>query len=293
MSPAEVDRFIRMRLMARIVGRLSALSPLILGVIAWEICAFISHNRFLPHLASVIDTVWHSLFSDAMIEAQGGGQYGYAPHIWSTLVNFFICMIFGAGTAFSVAVSLYSWWPTRRALVVLLRPWHVVPPLIAIPLLLAGLGPTWVACRIAGCFYAFVATGIFVLSALDELPETHVFMARIAQAGTMWIAWRVRAVGILPLLVGPAKVTGSFTLGIVVVLEYLAAPVGIGRVMKFAISYDSVNLILAGIFWAALIGLSFGAALDWASNRFLRWAPRSDNKASGLTLISTQRLASR
>ncbi len=259
-----------------------AFTPLFLAVLIWEIAAVFSNNRFVPHLPSVIATIWNSFWHDPMIEAQGGGSNGYAPHIFATLKTFLLCLFGGVMSAFIVSVSLFLFVPFRLLFVTLLKPWHVVPPLIAIPFLFALVGPGWIAYHLSAAFYAFIATSIFVLAALEEVPQNLISLARVGGANRFWIAWHVQAPSILPLLIGPLKVVASFTLGIVIILEFLAVPEGIGRIIKFAISYNSIQLLLAGIFWAALIGLSFDFCLDKLGRNLMHWAPRYDIKSASL-----------
>ena len=264
---------------------LAAIWPAALLVIAWEVCAALSNSRFVPHIHDVAQITWTSLWGHPIIRAQGGDPYGYFVHIGTTIESLGIAMIVGGGLAFAIAVTLDPFPAGRLIFNLSLRPWHVVPPLIVVPLLLALLGPSWVAYRIAASLYAFVATAVVTGAALSDVPPSFVHLAQLAGAGPLWIAWRVRAIAILPMLIGPLKVVASFTLGIVVILEYLAAPMGIGRVMRFAVSYNAVALILAGIFWAAMIGFAFGFVVDHFGGHLLRWAPRARADATSLSTI--------
>lgn len=267
--------------------------PVTGALMLWEVCAFISGSRFVPHLATLGIVVVESIWNDPIIAAQGGGTSGYGPHVIATLEMFLLCVCTGAAGGFVTSVVCFPWISLRGFLSAVLRPWHVIPPLIVIPLAYALLGPSQLTSCLGGAFYAFVSTGIIVSAALDQVPNNLIDLARLAGAGPLRIAWRVRAVSILPVLVGPFKIVGSFTLGVVVILEYLAAPVGIGRVMKFAIAYNSVELILAGVFWAALIGYCFSAGIDLVSNIFLRWASKTRAGNARFKLIEVLRLASK
>ena len=254
----------------------SALSsiPIVLAVAAWELVASWSDSGFVPHLPAVAQTIWQSAWQDNIIQAQGGGRYGYIPHVCATLQSFLVCLCGGAGAALVVTVSAFPWRPAKLVLAAAMKPWHVIPPLIAIPLMFAVFGAGWAVGLITGAFYAFISSSVYMLSAFEDVPQNFLSLARLGGAGRLWTAWKVLLPAILPMLVGPLKVVASFTLGVVVVLEYLALPQGIGRVMKFAVSYHSIELLLAGVFWATSIGLFFDACIDGAGRLLFRWAPR-------------------
>ncbi len=271
--------------------RIVSTAPLVFAGLVWEITAFKSQSRFVPHLSALAVMFWQSLVQNAMIEAQGGGRHGYAPHIWATLKTFTICFACGTFSGSVVSLCMFPLPTTRRIWRFVLRPWHTVPPLIAIPVAFTLLGPSWMTDWIAGSFYAFIATSIFMSAALEEVPHNFISLARLAGAGPFWIAWRVRCPFVLPILVGPAKVVASFTLGIVIIIEFLASPEGIGRVMKFALSYHSVELLLVGVMWASILGLTCDLAIDRLSRILIPWANRTAREAKSLELLTTQRLA--
>ncbi len=43
------------------------------------------------------------------------------------------------------------------------------------------------------------------------------------------------------------------------ILEYMAAPDGLGRVMKVAISYVAVDLLIVAVLWCLLLGFAIDA----------------------------------
>ena len=63
-------------------------------------------------------------------------------------------------------------------------------------------------------------------------------LARLLGADTWHIVTGVQILGLLPELLGGLRVTAALGLRIAVLTEYLATPSGLGRVMKFAISYS-------------------------------------------------------
>lgn len=267
--------------------------PLILGCATWEVFAFASGGHFVPHIHVLILTVFQSFLGDPIIEAEGGGALGYAPHVWATLRLFLVSFALGTVSAFFVSVMCYPWILLRRTFEATLSPWHVVPPLVVIPLSFILFDPSESMFYLTISFYAFIATSIYVLAALRDVSPNYINMARIAGAGPLWIAWKVRAPSVLPVLLGPLKVVSSFTLGVTVVLEFLAVPKGIGRVMKFAVSYNSVLLILTGIFWSALIGLVSGICLDKLGKTFLRWGIKAESEDAPMPALDAAKFVGR
>jgi NitT/TauT family transport system permease protein len=179
-----------------------------------------------------------------------------------------------AASGFCLAITVFHWRRATKALSAVLEIWQIVPPLIVIPIALSIAGTSQLAQFIAGSTYAFVASIALTTGALQRTPDSYVALARLAGARRWWITRNVFSPVVLIESFGSLKLIGAFTLGIIIVLEYLAAPSGIGRVMKFAMSYHSIELLMVGVLWAILIGMSFDFAIDCLSRRFLRWTFR-------------------
>jgi ABC-type nitrate/sulfonate/bicarbonate transport system permease component len=248
--------------------------PLLLAAGLWELCAWISGTRFFPHIHSVVVTLVESTLTHPMITAQGGAPHGYAGHAWITLRDFLLCLTAGSITGFTTVLGIFQWQPLRRMVSVALEVWEVVPPLLAVPVAFALFGVSPLAHYLAGAFYAFVATSVLTMGTLNRVPATYVNLGRLAGASAWWISRNVYVPAGLADCLGSLKSIGAFTLGIVVVLEYLAAPAGIGRVMKFAMSYHSIELLLVGVLWAILIGICFDMLVDLLTRRCLKWTTR-------------------
>ena len=78
----------------------------------------------------------------------------------------------------------------------------------------------------------------------------------------------------LPRLLGPVRVVFAFSLGISVVAEYLASPTGIGRVMKLAMAYANVHLIVVGVLWTVIVAFVYDAVTVLFFGFFMRWTGR-------------------
>ena len=183
-------------------------------------------------------------------------------------------MAVGTSSGFALAITIFQWNLGRKLVSVVLETWEIIPPLIAIPIAFSLMGSSWVAQFLAGSFYAFVASAVLTMGALQNVPHSYVFLAKLGGANRWWIAWHVYAPSVLVQNLSSLKSVGAFTLGIVIVLEYLAAPSGIGRAMKYALSYNSIELLMTGVVWAVLIGFAFDLVIDLLHKRCLLWIPR-------------------
>jgi len=269
-----VERWTFRRVLNTVARLISRLAPFLIAIAAWETFALISHNRFFPHLHEVFWSIVGSFWSNTIILAQGGGSYGYSWHVWKTLSNFILCLFVGSGIGFCMALMANQWSLLRRILSVVVEPWEVIPPLMIIPITLSVMGATLVSNFLAGSFYAFVASVVLTTGALQQIPQNFVTLAKLGGASRWWIVLHVHIPAIAIQSLSSLKSVASLTLGIVVLLEYLAAPSGIGRVMKYAMSYHAITLLVVVIFWAIMIGIVFDVFIDILSWFCLRWAWR-------------------
>jgi ABC-type nitrate/sulfonate/bicarbonate transport system permease component len=159
----------------------------------------------------------------------------------------------------------------RHAIEPVLETLRVLPPLILIPFVLVVLGPTELA-QVAVCgLYAALSMGIHTLNALRNVPQEFWILTHL-QGATRAQAMRTMALpAALPELLGGIRISLALALGIVIVSEYLGAPSGIGRVLKFTLSFARVDLLLVGLVWAALIGLLFDLIVSHAILARNRW----------------------
>ncbi len=149
---------------------------------------------------------------------------------------------------------------------------RVIPPLIFIPFATLLLGSSYLVETLSVATYAALAMTLYTLNAIATVPPDFLALGRLLGAGQFRILMTIQIPAILPNLVGPLRVIISLGLGVAVVAEFLAAPGGIGRVMKFAISYARADLILVGVIWAILSVLALDIAVTCVSKMGLRWA---------------------
>jgi ABC-type nitrate/sulfonate/bicarbonate transport system permease component len=218
--------------------------------------------------------LFQSALHDPVIRAQNGGAGGYLPHVVSTFLRA------GAGYGIGIVSGLILAMATSQ-----IRPlfwmfdtsielFRVVPPLIFVPFAVLLCGPSYAVVIVSVAIYSGLAMGMYALSALANVPDEFVALGRLLGAGRLRLLLKVRFPAILPHLVGPLRVIASLGVGIAVVAEFLAAPMGIGRVMNFAMSYGRADLILVGLVWTVLLVLLLDAGILLASRFLLPWTTR-------------------
>jgi len=235
----------------------------------------VCQERWLPTPYRTIATFIRSISTDAIIAAQGGGRNGLAPHVLVTAVSFVVPTVTGLVAGLVAALGAVQFRFGRSMLGAVTLPWRVIPPLMVVPLILIMGGASWHSSWFAVWFYALVSFAPYAYESLSMTPNTLLELARVNGADSWWALFRVRAPWAIPLLIGPVKLVAGFCLGVVVIVEFAAAPEGIGRVMKFAISYTAVDLLMACILWVVLLGLAFDALVDAALGRITRWSTES------------------
>ncbi|MBA2592140.1 MAG: ABC transporter permease subunit [Pseudomonadota bacterium] len=193
------------------------------------------------------------------------------PHVLSTLSHLLLGAGLGGLLGSWVALLAYQSMFLRMLVGSLLEGVRVIPPLIIIPFVLIVGGPTEVGQVIVAMVFAALSMFVYAINALENVPRQFRIIGQLLAASRWQIITTVEIPAIVPELLGGARITLALTLGIVVVAEYLGAPSGIGRVLKFAISFSNVELIVVGMMWAGIIGVAGNQALGAIIGVFARW----------------------
>jgi ABC-type nitrate/sulfonate/bicarbonate transport system permease component len=167
---------------------------------------------------------------------------------------------------------------------------RILPPLLLIPVTLVLVrNPSQMPVLVVAGYTGMILL-VYGLSALRNVPETYLQLGSLLGASPTSNALKVQLPAIVPELVGGVRVAAALGIGISVVAEYLAAPEGIGRVMKYALSYSSVSLIVVGIVWTILLALTTDTILVLLTARLLRWTTRRSPwlLTTGTTLFRTR-----
>jgi len=246
-------------------------APLAFFVIAWAGLSVLLGPTRLPSPAEIVLLAASSFLADPIIRAQGGGSWGYLPHVAWTLSQFavgFTCGAF-AGIATGLFVSRSRHFVGCIGMV--LEFLRAVPPLILIPLTLTLLPPAAAIEALIVGVYAALTLFTYSVEASRNVPVHLLDLAQVMGARGTRLTIDVLLPATLPELFGAMRVTLVTSVGIAVVVEYLAMPAGIGRVMNFAASFSHIDLIIVGIVWAVVITLLVDEALNLVARSCLRW----------------------
>ena len=154
-----------------------------------------------------------------------------------------------------------------------------IPPLLLLPIVHAAGCQTGMLEWIGGIFYPALASLSIGLGAIDTTESSALgFLMKKAGAGRIWLAvhvsWPAIELALLPAL----KTHGAFTLGLTIVVEWMLAPNGLGRVMKYAISFNSGSLLLSAVVVVVIIATLYEAFIQVIVAIRFRWR----TAASGL-----------
>lgn len=247
--------------------------PMLMCMVAWELASHLWGKDVLPSLSEILQVFVMSAFKDPIINSQGGGTGGYFPHVLATILRVATGVPGGAFVGVFFALGLVERPSLRQYAEPVLEALRVIPPLILIPFVLLLFGPTETAQFLVCGIYTALSIFIHAINALANVPSEYWIIARMHGASRWQTIRTVALPAILPELVGGMRISLGIALGIVVIGEYLGAPSGIGRVLKFSLSFARIDLILVGIVWTALVGLLFDTIINKMVMSWIRWRP--------------------
>ena len=208
---------------------------------------------------------------DPIIRSQGGGTHGFLPHVAATVVHVLVGVLSGASVGILVGWALAQRPVLRHHGEPLLEALRVIPPLILIPFVLVAVGPIELSQFLVVGVYAALSMLVHTLNAMKRIPYGYRVIARLHGA-SQWQTLRTLTLpACLPELLAGLRITLAVSLGIAIVAEYLGAPSGIGRVLKFSLSFARTDLMFVGLAWVALVGWMFDLLVDRVVLRRINW----------------------
>lgn len=253
---------------------MTAMSPIAVLLALWAIASYFASPRLLPNPIATLTAMVTTLRESALIDTQGGGPDGYLPHVWSTFWHVAVAALTGivVGIVWILVVDESS--PARVVSNTILEFIRVLPPLIVVPFVAIAIATSEWAHFTTVAIYATLTTAVYAMNATSNVPATYRSMAALLGAGRWRRAVTVTLPAILPEMLGAIRLVFAFGLGIAVVVEYLANPMGIGRVMKLVIAFSRVDLLLVGVMWTIVLALIFDAAVVVLFGFIMRWTER-------------------
>lgn len=243
-------------------------SALLLGG-AWELIAVGTGS--LPELTIFVPKLFSSLYVHPIIKSNSLESGGLWPHALATLAR---CLAsFGVGASLGIGMGLLvSQFPRACKLwLSFLEIWHIVPPLVLIPIAISIYGPNQFSAVCIAAFLTMVITSLYAVRATIEIPryQKELFSFYRSERSAVYVSVVVFPT-VMKSIRGGATVAFSFCLGLIVIIEFLAIPVGLGRVMKFALTYGSIELLLIALLWSVFLVVGFEVILSGFFSRWLR-----------------------
>jgi ABC-type nitrate/sulfonate/bicarbonate transport system permease component len=231
-------------------------------------------NDRLPGAWQTFSTFKSSFSSNPIIKAQGGGEAGYFPHVLITTCSFAVGLFIGVITGFILSLLLFQFRVVQDFIDPILEAFRVLPPLILIPFILVIFQATDKTKIFIAALYSSFSICIYILNGLQNIEKNYLFLADLFGSSKFQRIWKVEIPAVLPEALGAIRITSVLTLGIIIVAEYLGSPSGIGRILKFATSFSSLDLITVGILWVVIIAIIFDIAYVSIFFYLLKWTSR-------------------
>ncbi len=192
-------------------------------------------------------------------------------HALITATEILLGILIGSLVGAASAILLTAWAPARRWLMPLLVVSQALPVFALAPLLVLWLG-YGMASKIAMAVLIiyFPVTAAF-FDGLRRTDPGWLELARVMNARSLAVLWRIRLPAALPALGSGLRVAASVAPIGAVVGEWVGSSAGLGYLMLHANARMQVDLVFAALFLLALMALALYFAVDRAARRLVPW----------------------
>src|ERR1035438_62556 len=197
--------------------------PLLLFGLWYATSTYVGTSR-LPSPYTTAKLLISSASRDSIIEAQGGGEGGYLPHVSSTAIAVFKSVSVGGISAIILALAVNHFRRLRAVTNVVLGLLKGLPPLIFVPFAAVSLAGTNDVRLLSVLIYSHINLLVYALNGLSAVDKNLLCLAALLGAGRVRRAFTVELPSILPGLLGPFRLVTAFGLGVSIVAEYLVSP---------------------------------------------------------------------
>ena len=258
------------------IGSIKKIITIISLFLLWEILSFLLGQDRFPHILKIIDTFFNSFTFNAIIDAQGGGSNGIYPHIITTFINCNIGLFLGAILGLTVGIILFEFESIREYTSIMIEFLRVIPPLIIIPILLLLFGANLITQIITVATYVGYSMFIYTINALSNIKPTYINLSKLFNISKIKKVVKIDLPASVPELIGGLRVTAAIAFGVIVVTEYLGSPTGLGRVIKFAMSYTDITLIFVCIIWVIILAIIDDIIIIYTTKYFIKWTETTE-----------------
>jgi ABC-type nitrate/sulfonate/bicarbonate transport system permease component len=254
---------------------LSSLLAFLAILAMWSLTATALSRGLVPGPLVVIRSLCESWQTDPMITTVSGQASGLWFHTYETMFRFFRYL--SSGLIVSCLFLLVACFEKRTIPILRQLTWiaNPIPPLLLLPIVHAAGCPAAILEWTGGIFYPALAFLSIGLGSFDNNISSLELLMQQAGARRIWLTAHVRWPAVEFALLPSLKTHGAFTLGLTVVVEWMLAPTGLGRVMKYALSFNSGALLLSAVVLTVMIATIYEGLIDILVTMRLRWKVNS------------------
>nr|WP_017587696.1 ABC transporter permease [Nocardiopsis ganjiahuensis] len=226
---------------------------------AWSAVAE-EHPYILPTLSEVGGT----LVSDPLL---------FLGNAWATLRIALVGAVFGAGTAFVLALLMSEIPVVRRALMPLAVVLNVTPVVAITPALVVAFGFGMTPKVVVTAIITFFPVLINVTTGLRSVPVPVLHVFRTLHASRLEVLFRLRIPSSLPYTLAALRVVLPLSVVGAVVAEFVAAGSsgGLGTMIRNSAATARLDYVYAAITCLAAMGVLMLALVTAVERRLLFW----------------------
>ncbi|OCX54323.1 hypothetical protein BEL04_08675 [Mucilaginibacter sp. PPCGB 2223] len=245
--------------------------PVVVFLFLWQVCSLLFGGTNFPSLVDIASSLFNSKTVVAIISSQGGGDNGMLGHWFLTFCVHLAGLISGTALGLAFTIFLFLKKSIRNVLEPFFTVARTIPPLIFAPFLLLIFNGGILANFAIVAIYVFYAVVVYGLNSLDLVPMAYIELAKIHNSNGKSIVFYILLPGMLPQFYGGLRVVISISLGVLVVGEYIGPGDGLGKVMKYAMSYSRLDLLIAAIICCVVVAILNDLLITRFFKRFMKW----------------------
>jgi ABC-type nitrate/sulfonate/bicarbonate transport system permease component len=221
-------------------GNLSAITTVVVLLVAWEVVARIMKSVYVPPVSTIATTFVHEWFSPTF------GQQAI-PSLYRMVVGYFFASVIGI----TIGIIIGSSKPIYRLLDPVLQFLRAIPPTAIIPvgILLIGIGD-----QMKMVVIAFGSMWPILINSADG--------ARLL---------RVIVPSATPMIAAGMRTGLSIAFIMIVVSEMIGSTDGLGYYILSAQRTFAIPEMYGGIALLAILGYLLNTGFVWAEHRVLAW----------------------
>ena len=208
-----------------------------------------------------------------LLAIQGGGKGGFLPHLVYTAGRTLLGAVIGLPLGVLSGVLISKNEKVRAFCKHIIGALRIIPPLVVIPFFLMWFGPTAYAQTLMVVFYCTSMMLITTTTAVANVEEVYIHYGYTLGATRNAVYSTIILPMIVPELIGGLRVALGASWGIQVVTELMGSPLGMGQVFSMMIPMQSLDVIICGILWIALIAVVVDLIMVRITKYFTAWAP--------------------